>query len=314
VILLRISDEQILDLYSGPGGLGTGFAKYFNVVAAVDFNQDACKTYHINHNSTRVYNRKVSCFIDSVIPKDFDGILYKNIKGVIGGPPCQEFSRLNQQKKYLSERANQMLVMIDAIIQMKPRFALIENVATIPDTYKHLAIKKLSDVGFRVVAKIINANKFGSVQTRRRWILTACKTQHIYPEPNPSRRIAQEIVTDNVNDIKMEDCVREKLAELPSGKWRPLPGQTWKGYYIVDPAKPLPAVINILKNRLIHPNRQQYLCWADCIASQGFPRDYEFYGGITSRAQQLANAVPVELAESFSKAFFNPTKNLECFI
>jgi DNA (cytosine-5)-methyltransferase 1 len=303
-------DESVLDLYCGAGGSGTGFARYFNVVSAVDTNHNACQTYQLNHHQTKVHETQVDYFIESVVRKDYEGVVFH---GMIGGPPCQEFSRLNRQKDYLSKRAKQMSVMINAIIQMKPRFAMVENVATIPEHFKNMAIKTLNEAGYRTVAKIYNANLYGSVQTRKRWILTACKTHYVIPELEKKKhhRIASEIITDAPSEFGMKSCVRDKIQSLPAGKWWYLPGQTWKGYYVVDPNKPLPAVINIVKNRLIHPNRQQYLCWADCIAAFGFPRTYQFVGGKTSLGQQLANAVPVELAETFAKAFYSPNNLLK---
>jgi DNA (cytosine-5)-methyltransferase 1 len=303
--------EQVLDLYSGPGGSSTGFGKYFTVIDAVDYCADACATYQQNHLETHIHNCDVADYLFSCIPKDFEGILFN---GVIGSPPCCEFSRLNQQKNYLSKRAQQLFVMAAAIIQLKPQFALIENVATMPTEFKQRVIKQLIAADYKVQAKVVNANYYGSVQTRRRWILTACKTKAIFPAPKPEKiRLAKEILTDEISEMQMADSIKEGIRDLPIGKWVALPGQPWRGYYIVNPNKPLSAVINIMKNRLIKPDRSGYLSFNECKMAQGFPINYQFFGGITSRAQQLANAVPVELAECFAKAFFNilhPGKDL----
>jgi len=296
-------DETVLDLYSGPGGLGTGFAKYFQISDAVDFNMDACTTYSLNHPRTAIHYQEVSDFLSSVIVKDFEGLIYS---GVVGGPPCQEFSILNRQKDYLSTRAKQLDVMVQSIVELQPHFALIENVATMPLRFKELAIKTLIKAGYKVMAKIVNASYYHSVQARHRWILTASKTKHIFPQPDRRHiKLARSILTDEVSEMTMADSVRQGLKGLPIGKWVALPGQIWSGYYIVDPAKPLPVIINIMKNRLIKPDRSGYLSFNECKMGQGFPKDYQFFGGITSRAKQLANAVPVELAECFALAFYH---------
>jgi len=297
-----MKNETVLDLYCGPGGLGTGFSPYFQVLDAVDLNLDACNTYHLNHPETLIHNKPVIDFISSTIRKDFDGLIYS---GVVGGPPCQEFSPLNQQKNYLSTRAQQLDVMIQSIIELQPNFALIENVATMPRKFKDMAVKTLMNAGYKVMAKIVNASFYHSVQARHRWILTCAKKKHVFPQPDKSNiKIAKSILTDEVSEMTMADSVRKGIKGLPIGKWVALPGQVWSGYYIVDPFKPLPVIINVMKNRLIKPDRSGYLSFNECKMAQGFPSDYQFFGGITSRTQQLANAVPVELAESFASAFY----------
>ena len=304
------SDLQVLDLYCGPGGLGTGFSKRFNVVHAVDYNKDACATYQTNHRETSVKNMPITDFIENCIPKDYEGFLYS---GIIGGPPCQEFSILNQHKDYGSKRANQLFVMLDVIKYLKPKFVFLENVASIPKKFKETAIKRLKNQNYHVSSKVVLAYNYGSVQKRRRWILTACKRRSLYPNAIPGTRQAKEILLPGeISESKMSEGIQKQLGDLPTGKWVALPGKKWKEYYIVDPHKPLPAVVNVLKNRLVRPNRDGYLSFREVGMAQGFPKDYSFIGTKSSIAQQLANAIPVELASTFANEFFqyfNPSKS-----
>ena len=98
----------VIDLFSGAGGLGTGFSRYFDVSTAIDWNKDCCLTYQFNHKDTEVQCRDVRDV--SFTKKDYEGII-----GVIGGPPCQDYSILNKKRNPDSKRANLLLEMIRAI-------------------------------------------------------------------------------------------------------------------------------------------------------------------------------------------------------
>lgn len=296
---------SVLDLYAGPGGLGEGFSSYFPISDAVDWNPDACSTYKSNHQETRVHCQDVREYIAGTIPKDYEGIT-----GFIGGPPCQEFTPLNQKPNVLNERAMQLFVMVGSILHVKPRFALIENVSRIPKAYKDRAVKELREGGYHVIARTCNANEFGSVQVRRRWILTACKERPVFPEPSRGKRVAREILNPaSRGEITPRPDILADIKEMPSGKWVARPGQSFKVYFVIDPDKPMPAVVNPTKLRYVKPDRTGYLSFAELQAAQGFPRGYTFAGNRESIGQQLANAVPVELARVFALAFARAMKS-----
>lgn len=287
---------RVVDLFSGPGGLTTGFESFFNVEAAVDHSLDACATYKWNHNDTRVYCQKVENMTFG--KHDFDGVM-----GVIGGPPCQSHSELNQKKRPDDPRTLLMIVMVEAIADIRPQFCLIENVARIPPFWKRFAENYLAERGYKVVSRVIRAWDYGSVQLRRRWILTGCLDHAVFPEPREGHRVAQEILTGAPSEFKPRPETLVAIQKIPAGKWVAIPGQTFKVYYVIDPAKPLPAVVNPSKLRYVRPDRTGYLSMAELYHAAGFPQRYKFFGNLTSRGQQLADAVPVEMAEAFAQAF-----------
>ena len=47
---------------------------------------------------------------------------------VFGGPPCQAFSTAGKRKAFEDERGNVFLRFIDLILELRPRYAVIENV------------------------------------------------------------------------------------------------------------------------------------------------------------------------------------------
>lgn len=119
---------NVIDLFAGAGGLSLGFemTKKFNMVAFVEKNDNAAKTYLENHPSVERY-----CDIKKL---DFQDILNSvdKIDVVIGGPPCQGFSNANRQRRKIINGNNELVKLyVDAIDKLNPNVFVMENVKTI---------------------------------------------------------------------------------------------------------------------------------------------------------------------------------------
>lgn len=119
---------KILDLFAGAGGLSLGFedTELFTVVAIVENNKNATKTYLKNHPGLKNY--------DDILKVDFKHLLEEtgNIDVVIGGPPCQGFSNANRQRRKLINGSNELVKKyVKAIEEIRPKIFVMENVKTI---------------------------------------------------------------------------------------------------------------------------------------------------------------------------------------
>ena len=119
---------KILDLFAGAGGLSLGFemTKQFEVVAIVENNANAAKTYMKNHPGLKNY--------DDIMKVDFDKIIEENgkVDVVIGGPPCQGFSNANRQRRHLINGSNELVKRyVKAIEALNPDVFVMENEKTI---------------------------------------------------------------------------------------------------------------------------------------------------------------------------------------
>lgn len=119
---------SIIDLFAGAGGLSLGFQQNgnFKVIGVIENNKSALKTYLENHNDK-------SILVDSDIRK-IDFTEYKEKVGqvdvIIGGPPCQGFSNANRQKtKFISMNNALVKRYADAVLTLKPKAFVMENVA-----------------------------------------------------------------------------------------------------------------------------------------------------------------------------------------
>ena len=114
---------KILDLFAGAGGLSLGFEMtgQFEVVAIVENNKNAAKSYIENHPGLTNY--------DDIIKVDFNRILKDkgSIDVVIGGPPCQGFSNANRQRRQLINGSNELVKRyVKAIEVIKPKALVME--------------------------------------------------------------------------------------------------------------------------------------------------------------------------------------------
>lgn len=159
---------NILDLFSGAGGLTEGFRRpEFNIIAHVEMDRAACATLQVRDayyilkklgrleqyalflekkitfeelmksikkfQSSIVINQTIGVDTMQEITKQIDYKLNgQRINGVIGGPPCQAYSvigrKRNESKKKNDERIYLYKYYIQFLQKYKPEFFLFENV------------------------------------------------------------------------------------------------------------------------------------------------------------------------------------------
>lgn len=120
---------KTVDLFAGAGGLSYGFeaTDKFRIVAAAENNENASKTYALNHKG-----KNKIMMISDVRGYDFKGLKEElgGVDVVIGGPPCQGFSNANRQKNHIISMNNSLVKeFFRAIKEMQPRAFVMENVS-----------------------------------------------------------------------------------------------------------------------------------------------------------------------------------------
>lgn len=133
----KVERPIALDLFAGAGGLSDGFKRAgFFVAVAVENNPHAVATYRYNH--TRCKSKYRTEVLDKSITEiDFGQLRQRMVATfgrpvdvVIGGPPCQGFSRANMRTRNRSNPAIDMVSeFVRAVHKVKPRVAVLENVS-----------------------------------------------------------------------------------------------------------------------------------------------------------------------------------------
>lgn len=123
-------EQKIIDLFAGVGGLSLGAARAgFNVVGAVELDDHAIETHAKNFPNTCHMQKNIHNLTAEDIFKELN-ISKGELKGVIGGPPCQGFSTMG--KRDLDDPRNNLFNDFFRLVNdLEPDFFLAENVTGI---------------------------------------------------------------------------------------------------------------------------------------------------------------------------------------
>ena len=176
-----ISEETVvLDLFAGCGGLSLGFEAAGFKTIGYECVQAAVDTYN--------RNLKGHCYCDMLkVGYDYPDI--DKIGIVIGGPPCQPFSRIGSQRG-MEDARDGFPIFIDAIRRIRPKVFLFENVQNILGRHKwylDLIVQELSSLGYIVEYKVLNAVNYGVPQNRERLITVGFKSHFLFPKEDSTR-------------------------------------------------------------------------------------------------------------------------------
>lgn len=289
--------DQVCELYCGAGGMGIGFSQHFDVVEAVDILPEAVKTYAANHRETDVRRKDVRNL--SGCQGDFDGIT-----GVIGGPPCQAWSRRNIRQTPDDPRAGLLDEYMRFVEEVRARWFVLENVVTVPKAVKQAVIGRAKSLDYHVTSACLNAADYGAAQTRRRWIVLGCREGHIQEPRRSSPRTVRQVFA-GLREIwgimrsspetltRLETATTDEWVAM-NGEYRNMIRLTWDA--------PAPTVCNPKKVYMVHPSECRNISLAEAAALQGFPPDYVWHGNEGAIAQMIANAMPVEMAAAVAGA------------
>ncbi len=109
-------------------GLDLGLEKEgIQVLLACEIDAAARKTIEINRPDMALIG-DIRDYSAAEIREKAGLSLTDEIDVIVGGPPCQAFSSAGKRQGFNDERGNVFLTFIDLITELKPRFAVIENV------------------------------------------------------------------------------------------------------------------------------------------------------------------------------------------
>jgi DNA (cytosine-5)-methyltransferase 1 len=175
----------------------------FEPVFAIDADRHAMETYRLNFGDHGICGdvRTVQRFPQADI--------------VIGGPPCQGFSRLGKQThgrptKKSYEGNGLWEDFMRCVAQVQPRAFVIENV---PDFFKHFAWsgvqRKAKKLEYQLAFGILNAADYGVPQRRQRAIVVGCR-EALPRLPEPTH-----YPDENLLGLPVWKTVRDAIGDLP---------------------------------------------------------------------------------------------------
>ena len=224
--MLNTSKPTAIDLFCGCGGISVGLEKAgFRVLAGIDIE----KKYIASFRHNFPHAKAMTTDITTVSPEDFIrevGIGAGELDLLVGGPPCQGFSKnVPKRNRYLEDPKNLLVKsFLDYCEVLRPKMVLMENVAEMKngfeETYSQEIISRLNDEGYTVTAVVLNSANYGVPQRRRRAFFMANRFGITFSIPNPTHIPWDRSPDNNVNlfdngDIK-HITVWGAIGDLPS--------------------------------------------------------------------------------------------------
>lgn len=312
---------MLLSLFCGAGGLDTGFEEAgYTLGLAYDKRREAVASYNLNRPLAPVGKVVDITSLDlAQLDLDFGGIFRPT--GIIGGPPCQSFSKANSGRSLDDPRAKLVDVFVSLSLQLHDRspvdFIVMENVPELITADEGRLLQKqkerLAAAGFYVSVDILNAADFGVPQNRHRMFMVAIN-KHRYRSSwtKPAATVIEvATVSDAISMLpapvyferpaRVSDyhpnhwCMKPKSPRFFNGTL--VPGYSaGRSFKTLSWKKPSLAVSYGNREVHVHPSGTRRLSVHEAMLLQGFPKSYVLHGTLSSQITQVSEAVPPPMA------------------
>ena len=150
-----------IDLFAGCGGLSLGFECAGVKTIGYEMKPECCETYRANlHSECR----------NEMLTEETE---YPQADVILGGPPCQPFSRRGKRKGKDDARDG-FPAYIAAIRKVQPKIWVCENVKGLPELdekYFQSILEQFKALGYEVEYKVVRMYNYDAQQMRERLVI-----------------------------------------------------------------------------------------------------------------------------------------------
>jgi DNA (cytosine-5)-methyltransferase 1 len=338
---------RIVDLFAGCGGLSLGFAeaarsigRSLEVALAVDFDAAALAVYEKNFLGSRTATADVALMFPGELGDRItagERRLSNEIGPIdvlIGGPPCQGHSDLNNRTRRKDEKNLLYLRMVRAAELLRPQSVVIENVpGALNDrtAVVQRSIASLETLGYRVTQGIVDMTRLGVPQRRRRLVVIATRGPAVdfdalslrHGRPRRNLRWAIEDLASrapepggvfdatarSVADTRrrIDYLFEHDLYELPDSERPPCHASGGHSYSSIygrlrweEPTQTITTgFYSMCMGRYVHPSQRRTLTAHEAARVQYFPDFFDFSSAARGQlATMIGNAVPMRLSQA----------------
>lgn len=191
--------HKIISLFSGGGFLDLGFINQgFQIEEALEIEPYFIRAY--NYGMSTYFDKSDNYYIKNNLiehrdiqrPTDVSSTIeqkrlkdsYKDITGLIGGPPCQDYSVGGKNGGIEGERGRLIYSYFKIVQDLNPGFMFFENVEGLYKTKRHREsfdafVEDIKNEGYYVYHDLLNVLEYGYAQDRSRIALVAFKKEII---------------------------------------------------------------------------------------------------------------------------------------
>lgn len=334
-------EYRAVDLFCGSGAVSAALVGgNFKVLAALDNDPVACRTYRLNHPDVRLVEEDIRS-VDPTAHEAFASL--KDIHILIVCAPCQPFSSQNKNRGADDLRADLLLQSIKFAKALKPACILFENVPGVAGATNSKVMNALrdglADAGYTLgEPRRIDAAQLGVPQRRIRCVMIATRNPdaaslfgqakfevprktvrqaigHLPSLENGEKsddalhfaRLHSDIVLRRLTHIPKDGGSRSSLPpelELECHKGRANSFSDVYGRMKWDDVSPTltTGCADLTRGRFAHPEQNRAVTLREASLLQTFPPGYRFSGNASDISRQIGNAVPVAMVTNMLPA------------
>ena len=318
----------ILSLFSGCGGLDLGFEQVgYQIGLAYDLKPSAVETHNHNRETSPAFVRDITQIKLADLDEDFGKKFLP--QGVIGGPPCQSFSRGNSHKKAGDPRSKLVRSFFNLALKIHRNrggldFIVMENVAEVIRADRGCLLKKeivrLENAGFDVFPDVYESARYGVPQKRKRLLLVALDRSRYQgkwqkPPEVPNTAVVGDVLAGLAEPVHFSQsksikeypehsnhwCMTPKSEKFFNGSLSP-GRSTGRSFKTLAWDKPSYTASYGNREVHIHPSCKRRLSVYEAMLIQGFPKSYSLLGTLSSQFAQISEAVPPPLAKAVAQS------------
>ena len=354
---------NVLSTFAGGGGSSTGYRLAGAKILAVnEFVPEAQNTYRANYPDTLI----IPGDIKKLTGKDFlEKINMKpgELDLLDGSPPCSAFSMagsvshgegrthadaFGKKKQYSDIKGVEnvedlFFEFLRVAKEIKPKVIIGENVEGLTmgeaKEYFHKIQNTFEDIGYLIVANVLDSSYFGVPQSRKRCFFIGVREDvaekvginfmtmyQLYPDKNDFRTTLGEAINDVVNEDQEEldylmkalgpdKAVGKTLMKMPKDPEKVLTGMDYhaKGHHFnlkrTSRNKPCPTITAMGNLAGVagtcHPTDDRKFTIKELKRIMSLPEDFKLTGVHKQQSERIGRMVPPLMMKALAESVYN---------
>jgi len=354
---------NVLSTFAGGGGSSTGYRLAGGKILAInEFVEEAQNTYRENYPNTTIVPGDIKELTGTYLMEQA-GVKVSELDILDGSPPCSAFSMagsvshgegrthadaFGKTKQYsdikgVSNVEDLFFEFLRVAKDIKPKVIIGENVEGLTmgeaKEYFHKIQNTFEEIGYLVVADVLNASYFGVPQSRKRCFFIGVREDvadaiglnfmtmyQLYPDKNDVQTTLGEAISDIVNEdkeeldylfdkISPEKAVGKTLMKMPKDPDKVLTGMDYhdKGHHFnlkrSSLRKPCPTITAMGNLAGVagtcHPIEDRKFTIKELKRIMSLPEDFKLTGDHKQQSERVGRMVPPLMMKALAESVYN---------
>jgi len=354
---------NVISTFAGGGGSSTGYRLAGGKILAInEFVEEAQNTYRENYPNTTIVPGDIKKLTGTYLMEQA-GVNVSELDILDGSPPCSAFSMagsvshgkgrthadaFGKTKQYsdikgVSNVEDLFFEFLRVAKDIKPKVIIGENVEGLTmgeaKEYFHRIQNTFEEIGYLVVADVLDASYYGVPQSRKRTFFIAVREDvadkiglnfmtmyQLYPDKNDVRTTLGEAINDVVNEDKEElnylfekigpdKAVGKTLMKMPKDPDKVLTGMDYheKGHHFnlkrSSLRKPCPTITAMGNLAGVagtcHPIEDRKFTIKELKRIMSLPEDFKLTGQHKQQSERIGRMVPPLMMKALAESVYN---------